>query len=72
MGNPESRPSPGEDRQSGAHGGDRHAEETREPRRSSQAAGKDPGRPSPSAEAVAPEEDRVPRPAAQSGQRQRP
>ena len=59
MGNSESRPSPGEDRQRGSHGGDRHAEEAREPRRSSQAAGKDPGRESPSAEAVAPEEERV-------------
>ena len=77
MGNPESRPSPGEDRQRGAHGGDRHADETREPRRSSQAAGKDPGRPSPSAEAVAPEEDRVIRgprrnPVSDSGLERRP
>lgn len=55
MGNPESRPSPGQDRHRGSHGGDGHADQTREPRRSSQASGKDPGRASPSAE-VPPEE----------------
>lgn len=57
MGNPESRPSPGEDRRRGSHGGDRHADEVRDVRRSSQAAGKDPGRPSP--ETVVPPEERV-------------
>ncbi|HYD26765.1 hypothetical protein [Brevundimonas sp.] len=55
MGNSESRPSPGEDRHRGSHGGDGQTELTREPRRSSQAAGKDPGRESPPA-TVAPEE----------------
>ncbi|HYC75234.1 hypothetical protein [Brevundimonas sp.] len=46
MGNSESRPSPGEDRHRGSHGGNRSARELREDEtvRSSQAAGKDPGR----------------------------
>ena len=46
MGNSESRPSPGEDRHRGSHGGNRSAKQPREDEtvRSSQAAGKDPGR----------------------------
>ena len=46
MGNSESRPSPGEDRHRGSHGGNRSARQLREDEtvRSSQAAGKDPGR----------------------------
>ena len=75
MGNPESRPSPGEDRQRGSHGGDKHADQVREPRRSSQAAGKDPGRDSPPA-TVAPEERTIrgPRrnPVSDSGLERRP
>jgi hypothetical protein len=49
MGHSESRPSPGEDRRRGSHGGDGGVDQIREPRRSSQAAGKDPGRDSPPA-----------------------
>ena len=75
MGNPESRPSPGEDRHRGSHGGDKHADQVREPRRSSQAAGKDPGRDSPPA-TVAPEEHTIrgPRrnPVSDSGLERRP
>jgi hypothetical protein len=46
MAGDESRPSPGEDRRRGHHGGDGWADKTAEapPGRSSQAAGKDPGR----------------------------
>ena len=39
----------GEDRHRGSHGGDGRDDQVREPRRSSQAAGKDPGRDSPPA-----------------------
>ena len=57
MGNSESRPSPGEDRHRGAHGGNRSAKQAREDEtvRSSQAAGKDPGRES-TPMRIAPEE----------------
>ena len=46
MGTSESRPSPGEDQHRGSHGGDRSTRRLREDEtvRSSQAAGKDPGR----------------------------
>lgn len=75
MGNSESRASPGEDRHRGLHGGDGRVDQVREPRRSSQAAGKDPGRDSPPA-TVAPEERviRGPRrnPVSDSGLERRP
>jgi len=61
MGNSEARPSPGEDEHRGAHGGDRLADQEREPKRSSQAAGKQPGRTSTqTGEERRPDEERTP------------
>ena len=63
MGNSESRPSPGEDVQRGSHGGDRGGDREREPLRSRQAAGKDPGRGSNPPPEPRPAEGKVIRPA---------
>lgn len=59
MGNSESRPSPGEDLQRGGHGGDENAGRPSQFKRSSQAAGKDPGRESRAADAARSREARV-------------
>lgn len=59
MSNSESRPSPGEDRHRGSHGGDGGRDRDREPLRSSQASGKDPGRRSKPEPTPRPPEGRV-------------
>ena len=59
MSSSESRPSPGEDVHRGSHGGDRGRDGEREALRSSQGAGKDPGRGSKPAPSPRPPEGRV-------------